>query len=452
LLWLVGCAHAPEAPLQPEPSRGTTTYTVTMFDNFGGAKVRVCLEGASARELVPIGDDAGRRLIGAWVGGDPLETVGGRIRLTQASRASCIDYETRFGALSFRASDSAVVVLSQTQWLWPPYPLPRELEASVRFVLPADAQVSLPWPRSGASYFLDESAFFTDAYGVFGSFDSQVFSVAGTSIDVARLGPRPTDEDVRRWLGRAVQATASVGNRFPRKHLHFVIVPVPEASEQVVFGMLRRGGGSSILLLPSQGATVRELETDWVAIHELSHLWLPRLYSQDRWLSEGIATYLQEVLRAQCGLQSSKRAWTRLREGFERGRRSGTGRQLASESRNMNRTGAYHRVYWAGAAFALEADLLLRKNSNGEMTLLRALSDAQEVWGAQARPMNASVLLDALDDASGAGFLAELGEKYAMRSDFPSTTYLDSRAYQQARTRITSRADRACGVTVESSQ
>jgi hypothetical protein len=118
----------------------------------------------------------------------------------------------------------------------------------------------------------------------------------------------------------------------------------------------------------------------------------------------------------------------------------------------MNRTGAYHRVYWAGAAFALEADLLLRKNSNGEMTLLRALSDAQEVWGAQARPMNASVLLDALDDASGAGFLAELGEKYAMRSDFPSTTYLDSRAYQQARTRITSRADRACGVTVESSQ
>jgi predicted metalloprotease with PDZ domain len=216
--------------------------------------------------------------------------------------------------------------------------------------------------------------------------------------------------------------------------------------------MVRRGGGSSILLLPSPDATAAELEADWVAIHELSHLWLPPVQPSDRWISEGIATYLQEVLRARCGLQSRERAWTRLQEGFERGRRSGTGLQLASESRYMNRTGAYHRVYWAGAAFALETDVRLRENSNGQVTLLRAINDAQRVWGAEARPVGASVLLKTLQEASGASFIEGLGEKYAVSSDFPSMPYLDSPRYRGIRAQIMSSAADACGLSAESSR
>ncbi|MBW2381212.1 MAG: hypothetical protein JRG70_16980, partial [Deltaproteobacteria bacterium] len=343
---------------------------MTISDNFGGAKVRVCLEGATVRALVPIGDSAGHELHGAWIQGDTLDISRGRIRLPQSLHASCVDYETRFGTPMLRANDSAAIIVSQAQWLWRPDPFPRELDTSIRFVLPADQQVSLPWPHSDAVYFPDDSAFFAGTFGVFGSFDRQAFSAAGTSIDVARLGARPSDEHIRRWLSRAVQATASAGDRFPRKHLHFIIAPQQDQEMAVVFGMVRRGGGSSVLLLSSPDATVEQLEADWVAVHELSHLWLPPLYSKDRWISEGVATYLQEVLRARCGFQTSERAWTRLQAGFERGRRSGTGRRLASESRNMNRTGAYHRVYWAGAAFALEADVRLRKSSKGEMTLL----------------------------------------------------------------------------------
>jgi hypothetical protein len=296
-------------------------------------------------------------LRGAWVEGETLDTPRGRILLRQPSRASCVDYETRFGTPTFRASDSSAAIVSQTQWLWRPEPFPHELDASVRFVLPADGQVSLPWPRSDAIYFPEQSAFFTSVYGVFGSFDRQSFSVASTNVDIARLGSRPADDDTRRWLGRAVQATASLGGRFPRDRVHFIV-----------------------------------------------------------------------------------------------GRRSGTGRQLASESRDMNRTGAYHRVYWAGAAFALETDVLLRKNSDDEMTLLRAISDAQRVWGSEARPVGASVLLKALQEASGAGFIEELGEKYAARAEFPNIPYVDSPEYREIRARITSSAHEACGVSAESSR
>jgi len=414
--------------------------------------VRACFEGAAVRELVPIGDSAGRELSGAWIEGDTLDTARGRIRLRQPSRASCVDYETRFGTPRFRASDSNAVLVSQTQWLWRPDPFPRGLEASVRFVLPADGQVSLPWPRSDSTYFPKESAFFASTFGVFGTFDRQAFSVAGTSVNVARLGPKPSDNDVRRWIGRAIQATASVGDRFPRDQVHFIIVPVHSQSEAVLFGMLRRGGGSSILLVPSPDASVEDLEASWIAVHELSHLWLPPMHSKDRWISEGIATYLQEVLRARCGLQSTERAWTRLQEGFERGRKSGTGRPLASESQNMNRTGAYHRVYWAGVAFALEVDVRLRKDSNGEMTLLRAISGAQRTWGDEPRPVAASVLLNTLQEAASAEFIEELGETYAAGSDFPDIAYVASPEYREVRSQITSRADEACGLNAESSR
>jgi hypothetical protein len=374
--------------------------------------------------LVPIYDGGGPALRGAWIGDDPLDTPDGRIRLREPARAACVDYETRFDSPLFRASDPAAVIVSQAQWLWRPDPFPRDLEASVRFELPI--------------------------YSVFGSFEHQSFSVMGTSVEVARLGLRPPADEIRRWLGGALQATASVGGRFPHDRVHFIIIPTPSQDKHVAFGMVRRGGGASVLLLPSPNATVGQLEADWVAVHELSHLWLPHLYPGDRWITEGIATYLQEVLRARCGLQSSERAWTRLQEGFERGRRAGTGRPLASESREMSRTGAYHRVYWAGAAFALAVDLRLRKESNGEMTLLRAIGDGQRLWGTDARLVDGSALLSALQEASGADFIQELAETYAASSDFPSTEYVRSPEYSEIRTQILSGADDACGLSAES--
>jgi len=451
LCCLVACAHASEGPPASGQSGAIAHYAVTIFDNFDGARVRACVEGANIRAWVPIDNSAAHGLSGAWAEGTAVEATNGRIPLRESSHTSCVDYETRFGSSRFRLDDSSAVILSQAQWLWRPDPFPQGLNASVRFAVPLGGQVSLPWPRSDATYFPAKSAFFTETYGVFGDFARQTFSVAGATVDVARLGPRPPDDDVRRWLGRAVQTAASVGDRFPRDRVHFVIVPVDSPGEEVLFGMVRRGGGPSILLLPSSDATVGQLEADWVAIHELSHLWMPRLVPEDRWLSEGIATYLQEVLRARCGLQDPTRAWTRIHEGFERGRRSGTGRDLSSESRNMNRTGAYHRVYWAGTAFAMEVDLRLRQESNGEVTLLTALSRAEQRWSADARPVSAAVLLHAMDDAAGSRFIEELGGKYAAKSDFPDTAHIDSREYRRIRAQITAPAEKACGVSAESS-
>ena len=95
-------------------------------------------------------------------------------------------------------------------------------------------------------------------------------------------------------------------------------------------------------------------------------------------------------------------------------------------------------------------DLRLRKESNGEMTLLRAIGDGQRLWGTDARLVDGSALLSALQEASGADFIQELAETYAASSDFPSTEYVRSPEYSEIRTQILSGADDACGLSAES--
>ena len=43
-------------------------------------------------------------------------------------------------------------------------------------------------------------------------------------------------------------------------------------------------------------ASSRDLRTDWTASHEFAHLLLP--YVSDKWVSEGVASYYQNVLQA----------------------------------------------------------------------------------------------------------------------------------------------------------
>jgi hypothetical protein len=447
---LVGCAHGapPPAAVDVDP---TARYEITIFDNFDGAKVRACFEGFVLSHLSPVDSEAARGMMVARSDRGALEVRAGRIELPAPESSVCVSYETRFVDEVFRTRDTRAVIVSQSEWLWRPEPFPSDLDASVSFSLPSGTRVSLPWTGHGVSYKPDEDAFYRSGYNVFGVFSEERFSVGDTSVTVARLGPQPADEAVRQWLTRAIGAVASVGSELPVKRLHFVIVPVDGMDRPVAFGMVRRGGGVSVLLIPSTTAEAHELEADWVAIHELSHLWLPRLYRQDRWLTEGIATYLQEVLRARCGLQSAAVSWNRIRDGLERGRRSGTGRILTSESRDMNRTGAYFRVYWAGTAFALEADLRLRRESHGEMTLLRALDLAQPRLSGDLA--DAEEVLTVLDEVSGSDFLVELGARYASSARFPTTRLLDDPASKRIRRQIMKLEPNGCiGSSVESSR
>ena len=411
--------------------------------------MRACFAGFPLERLAPVNQGSARSLVRARSANAVLPVRSGEVELGALGGDGCVFYETRFRNEVFRARDSKAVIVSQGEWLWRPEPLVDRLEVSVSFALPQGAVVSTPWPQDDDGYHPSLDAFYRASYSTFGRFDQDRFRIGETLVTVARIGPRPSGDDVRRWLTSAIGTVASVGARFPVDRVHFVIAPAEDIDRAVAFGMVRRGGGVSVLLIPSAKATVPELEADWVAIHELSHLWLPRPNGQGRWLAEGIATYLQEVLRARCGLQSADVSWARVRDGLERGRRSGTGRVLSNESRHMNRTGAYYRVYWAGTAFALEADLRLRRESGGRMTLLRALALAQPRLSTFRELVSADQVLAVLDEVAGSSFLATLGAQYASSARFPKASGLDDPASASIRREIMARNPAACAVIGE---
>ena len=130
------------------------------------------------------------------------------------------------------------------------------------------------------------------------------------------------------------------------------------------FGRVVRDGGETVELLVDPRGSKEDFLGDWTATHEFSHLMLPYVASDQRWVSEGFAQYYQNVLLARAGRPTPEEAWQKIRSGLEQGRRSSPSlspNQAAEEGIRTSRM----KIYWSGAALALIADIELRRRSNG---------------------------------------------------------------------------------------
>lgn len=230
------------------------------------------------------------------------------------------------------------------------------------------------------------------------------------------------DASVERALGRVMDGVSTVRGRFPVGQL--LVVLVPSYASGVHFGMVRRGGGHSVVFLTGVGSAPEALERSWVTWHELSHLHLPPMPQRDAWLYEGLATYYQEVLPARMGLSSPEQAWSSLVAGFDRGARGIPADTLARASETMSRTGAFLRVYWSGTAFVLEADVALRQRGS---SLDRALTQASPAWRDNETLWTSHDLFALLDRGAMPPFFTPLGARYEGLASFPSVAPLLAR-------------------------
>lgn len=431
----IGCPRAPSdsaaAPRGDRPPR--LQYRVAVDLDGGGLRTELCFPDGSPHQVGPVidgGSDLLRWAVGP--GGRPLARDQNARLLPDAGAPGCIQYSVDLD-LARRTSRhvgryGSDLAASSGLWLWRPEPLHPKTQATVRFEAPEGVRVLTPWPRAGGVHRLDPTALRRHAYVAFGRFPLRTIRVHGVDLTYARLGDAtddPSDETVRRWLGSAVDAVARVHGRFPAERMGVVIRPAPPGSDPVASGMVQRGGGISMTLLLRSGAERDELVRDWVAVHEMCHLLIPSLARRDAWLSEGLATYYQNVARARAGLISPLEAWREMEAGFERGRRGGTGRPLRDESARMHRTFAFRRVYWAGTAFALEADLTLRITHGTSLDAV--LAELAVPHGGRHRVWSAEELLAKMDAVAGTRAISELAERYLQRSDFPDTDALFQR-------------------------
>ena len=196
---------------------------------------------------------------------------------------------------------------------------------------------------------------------------------------------------------------------------------VPVRGRGRSFGYVMRGGGPSVLMRVGRDVGARALAADWTAVHELIHFGIPQLPVEDAWLYEGLAQYYTAVLRARAGAITPAEAWAELLDGFARGKRAGTGRTLRDESAAMHTTGAYWRVYWAGAALALRADVELRARAEGAPGLDEGVRDLRAWCGFDAPEVGAGDVMERIESRAGAPVLSRLAAEHLDREAFPET-------------------------------
>jgi hypothetical protein len=176
----------------------------------------------------------------------------------------------------------------------------------------------------------------------------------------------------------------------------------------------RRDGDIAVLLFVREDASLAELRADWTAVHELAHLFHPFLGDDGRWLAEGLASYYQNVLRARAGSMPANEAWRRLDAGFGRGRREDSGVPLDELSRGH---GGTMRVYWAGAAFWLQADIALRARGSSLDAVLAQYACCCLRGSGEVVP---EAFIADLDRLAGADVFGSRYARFAAATVFPS--------------------------------
>jgi hypothetical protein len=174
-------------------------------------------------------------------------------------------------------------------------------------------------------------------------------------------------QQLQHWLHFSATATTDVLGPYPFTmqlylYQHPGNEPVPwantwrESSQQIHFHVDPRFDQS-------------QFKQDWTAYHEIAHLALPFLGTNNAWFAEGFASFMQYQIMQQAGLIDS--AATAISAKFIRQRRH----YLNNNSMRDNalaqlKARRFAAGYWGAAQFFVVADIVLQQQGKGRLTQL----------------------------------------------------------------------------------
>ena len=221
------------------------------------------------------------------------------------------------------------------------------------------------------------------------------------------------------WLRDVAASVAGVSGRFPVPDVRVrIIESARDDGSPISFGRVSRTDGLVVDLFVAAGRPVADFYGDWEATHEFSHLLLPRIDARQRWISEGFASYYQNVLMARAGQYEPRQAIDKLAQGFERGRASCPGLSPNEAARAGLRRARY-KIYWSGAAIALLADVELRRRSGGAESLDVVLDRFQRCCLPSGRRWSGRELFEQFDHLLEEPVFMPLYRRYADSPGFP---------------------------------
>jgi len=241
-------------------------------------------------------------------------------------------------------------------------------------------------------------------FSAFGRLRESDMNVGGRALHVA-LAPGTFavgERAVLDWIRRSAEVVASYYGRFPVERVLLLVLPAE--GRGFGYGKTLGNGGASILLPVGLLTAQRELDDDWMLVHEMLHLAFPSLPREYVWLEEGMATYVEPFARARVGQLTPEAVWSGLVRGLPNG-------LPGSGDRGLDNTHTWGRTYWGGALFCLLADLEIRQSTQNRSSLDDALRAILLRGGDVSVRWELARVLEVGDQATGVSVLRELHQK-----------------------------------------
>lgn len=261
-------------------------------------------------------------------------------------------------------------------------------------LLPRDRPFGLP-PDTYAARLSDLA---NPAWAAAGELGLARVTVGEVQLDVASVSGAPDEAVLRPWIEGAARA---VRDHFGRAFItRAQIVVVPVRGRGMSFGRTLGNGGATIVAMVGRESALADLASGWELIHELLHVSFPKLAREHAWLEEGMATYVEPLLRARRGLITAEDAFARMLERMPHG-------LPASDDQGLDHTHTWGRTYWGGAMFCLLADVAIREGTRGARSLDDAFSAVLAAGGNVAERWEIERVLSVGDAATGTRVLRD---------------------------------------------
>ena len=239
--------------------------------------------------------------------------------------------------------------------------------------------------------------------------DVRLLDVPGATLEL-QFAPG-LDADVRAlaeaWVRRSAAAVAAYFGRFPLPQVELLIVP--EAGQGVLSGISYAEPAPLLRLRIGRATTPAQFSADWILVHEMVHLAIPRVPPAQNWLHEGLATYVEALARSHAGLVGADAVWHAWV------RQMPLGLPQRGEA-GLDHTPTWARTYWGGAMFCLLADVRLRQRGTPGRGLQQALQGVLAAGGDYRVAWPVTRILRVADAALGQSTLTELYEQMKERA------------------------------------
>lgn len=233
------------------------------------------------------------------------------------------------------------------------------------------------------------------------------------NVVIADAANAPDRTEVFEWIDRSAEAVIAYFGRFPVEEVSILIVP--EAGRRVGHATTWGYGGSTIRVFVGREADRSVFRDDWVMVHEMTHLALPRLPPDQVWALEGSATYIEPIARVLAGQLDPGKVWKDMARDMPQGL------PRASDG-GLDQTHSWGRTYWGGALFYFLADIEIRQRTDNQASLQDAMRAVNRAGGGNGVEWTMEQLIAVGDGATGVHALADL---YALMGGTPASIDLD---------------------------